>query len=426
MSDDTVPEVEAGTDELLDEAEAIGEEEERMTQRMRRENQLVGRAVDYIAVWSERDEISNANANALADALSSELSHYTKTDIKEEFSDVFVDGSDGVEGVPFDKLIDDRLEEVKVVSTTDAKQGLVWRWHFSDGVQLETEKSKDDGRKHYDWKSWKEDYFEALISTGKGERIGPPRMEIRDSNAWREYINNILLNRAETVEHVGPRTEAVEQLRDYVNRQTAYADVKDMRDRQGIWMDGAPASNGGEAATDGGGPSEICIPTQAVKRVCDQAGIKTRALQIELDAREETLPDVAGVSGYEYVDGQRVSFWRLDPEFAEPAEFVVDPESPADQVAREQEEAVEESRTDVGAVDKDDADEEAGESGHESAEETSEEDTGHESDNEQTPDTDEQDTSEHPPEDEAASDFDSGITGGFGVDPDEGDDEEGE
>lgn len=423
MRDETVPEIEVGTDELLDEAEAIGEEEERMTQRMRRENQLVGRAVDYIAVWSERGEISNANANALADALSSELSHYTKTDIKEEFSDVFVDGSSGSDAISFDELINSRLEEVKVVSTTDAKQGLVWRWHFSDGVQLETEKSKDEGRKHYDWNSWKEDYFEALISIGEGERIAPPRMELRDSNNWKQWISGILLERAKTVKHVGPRTEAVEQLKDYVNRQTAYADVKDMRDRQGVWMDASPAGDGGEAATDGGGPSEICIPTQAVKRVCDQAGIETRALQIELDAREETLPEVAGVSGYEYVDGQRVSFWRLDPEFAEPAEFVAEPESPADQVAREQEEAAEESRTDVGAVDKDDEDEEAHESGDESDEETTGEDTGHEPDNEETPDTDEQGASEHPPEDEAVSDFDSGITGGFGVDPDEGDDE---
>lgn len=429
MAGDEVPDVEAGTEELLDEAEEI-DSDDGMTARMRRENQLLGRAVDYVAAWSENGAISSANANALADALASELAHYTKTDIKDEFTDVFVDSGTGANGIPFDELIEQRLQEVKVVSTTDAKQGLVWRWHFSDGVQLETEKSKDDGRKHYDWPAWKEDYFESLISLGKGERIAPPSRERRDSNDWKEFLSDILLDRAETVEHVGPRTEAVEHLRDYVNRQTAYADVKDMRDRQGIWMDASPAPDDGEAATDGGGPSQIRIPTQAVKRVCDQAGIETRALQIELDARSETLPDIAGVSDYEYVDGQRVSFWCLDAGFAEPAEFVEEPESPAEQVAREQEEEAEEARTDVGAVadedDDTDSDSET-EAGDEDAHDdlaTDDETDGAENDVEGH--TSDESLPEDAPDDEPVTDFESGITGGFGIDPDEDADEGGE
>ncbi|ADQ69495.1 hypothetical protein C499_19555 [Halogeometricum borinquense DSM 11551] len=437
MAGDEVPDVEAGTEELLDEAEEI-DSDDGMTARMRRENQLLGRAVDYVAAWSEDGAISSANANALADALASELAHYTKTDIKDEFTDVFVDDGSGANGIPFDELIEQRLQEVKVVSTTDAKQGLVWRWHFSDGVQLETEKSKDEGRKHYDWTAWKEDYFEALISLGKGERIAPPSRERRDSNDWKEFLSEILLDRAETVEHVGPRTEAVEHLRDYVNRQTAYADVKDMRDRQGIWMDAPPADDDGEAATDGGGPSQIRVPTQAVKRICDQAGIETRALQIELDARSETLPDVAGVSDYEYVDGQRVSFWCLDAGFAEPAEFVEEPESPAEQAAREQEEEAEEAQTDVGAVDdKDDSD--GTESEQETDDVTEDGDEGDEDAHDGPATSDETESAEddvdghtedeRPPEDAPddgpANDFESGITGGFGIDPDD-DDEGGE
>lgn len=402
MGSDEAPGVEAGTEELLGEAEEIGSEDG-ITARMRRENGVLSRAVDYIAAWSEGGEISSADANALADALSDELAHYTKTDIKDEFTGVFVDSGNATEGVPFDQLIEHRLEDVKVVSTTDAKQGLVWRWHFSDGVQLETEKSKDEGRKHYDWPSWKEDYFEALISLGKGERIAPPSRERRDGDSWKEFLSDILLERAETVEHVGPRTEAVEHLRDYVNRQTAYGDVKDMRDRQGVWMDAPPTDSEGEgeAATDGGGPSQIRIPTQAVKRVCDQAGIETRALQIELDARRQTLPDVAGVSDYEYVDGQRVSFWCLDANFAEPAEFVEEVESPADQVVREQEESAEDARTDVGAVDSDN---------EETNDDAETDDTNNDAGRGTPP--------EEVPDDEQAADFEPGVSGGFGSDPD--------
>lgn len=433
MASEAVPDPEDATEDLLNDAEAIGKDSEELTTRMYRENQLLGRAVDYVSAWSENGAISNANANALADALANELAHYTKTDIKSEFTEVFVDNGHGADGIPFDQLIEQRLEEVKVVSTTDAKQGVVWRWHFSDGVQLETEKSKDGGRKHYDWPAWKEDYFEALISLGKGEHIAPPTRDRRDSTAWKEWLSEILLERTETVEHVGPRTEAVESLRDYVNRQTAYADVKDMRDRQGIWMNAPPATNDSEALTDGGGPTEIRIPTQAVKRVCDQAGIETRALQIELDAREETLLDVASVSDSEYVDGQRISFWCLDADFATPAEFVENPESPAEQVAREQEAAADETRTDVGAVEEDDETEiaepeqESDATGERPQDTDSERVTG-------TGDTDDKGTesnesdqpADHDPpanglNDEGAGNFNSGITGGFGIDPDDED-----
>lgn len=429
MANDDVPPVEDGTEEILTAAEDV--DGDSPIARMRAENDILSEAVDYVAAWSEAGEVSNANTNALADALSGEFAHYTKTDIKEEFNDVFVDNGGGSDGIPFDELIEERLDEVKIVTTTDAKRGLVWRWHFTDGVQLETETSKDDQRKHYDWVSWREDYFEALLSVGQGERIAPPRQEHRDSADWKEWLSDIVLENAQIVEHVGPRTEAVELLKDFVNRQTAFAKVRDMRDRQGIWMDSPPVDPDEEAATDGGGPCEIRIPTQAVKRICDQAGIETRALQIELDAREHTLPDVSGVSGFEYVDGQRVSFWSVTADFAEPAEFIEEPETPAEQVAREQEEAAEEARTDVGAVD--------GESDEDDVQETDDADEGTEAvqdDENDEDDVQETDDAPTPPPDEPVSDeelddyvgdFDTGITGGFGVDPDADEDgEEGE
>lgn len=425
MADDEVPPVEDGTEELLNAAEDV--DGDSPMARMRAENEILSKAVDYVAAWSEAGEVSNANANALADALSGEFAHYTKTDIKEEFNDVFVDNGAGTDGIPFDELIEQRLDEVKIVTTTDAKKGLVWRWHFSDGVQLETETSKDDQRKHYDWVNWREDYFEALLSLGRGERIAPPRQEHRDSADWKEWLSDIVLENAQTVEHVGPRTEAVELLKDFVNRQTAFAEVRDMRDRQGIWMDAPPVDGGDEAATDGGGPSEIRIPTQAVKRICDQAGIETRALQIELDAREHTLPNVSGVSGFEYVDGQRVSFWSLNPDFADPAEFVEEPETPAEQVAREQEEAAEEARTDVGAVDdeSDGEDEDKTEASDEEpeADHADESDAQEDTDDAPTPPPDEPLGDEEA--DDYVGDFDTGITGGFGVDPDADEDDEG-
>jgi len=364
--------------------------------RLRAENQVVGDACETVAGLSQRGDISESEMHALADTLADELAKYTKTDIKNEVSEHFAES--GGEGVPFDELLSDRLEELAVVHSTDAKQGTVWRWHFSDGVQLETQVSKDGGRKHYDWQAFKRDYFDCLVTLGAGQQIADPSPDLRDPEDWQAWIDELILDHdPRAVEHVGPRTEAVEMLRDYVERNVGYRELSDVRDRQGIWM----PDGGEDVATDGGGEA-LRIPAGEVKRICDQVGISTRALQIELQARGLTLPDVNGVSDAAYDDGVRVPYWVVAPELGDPEEVVETTETPAEQVAREEREREEEERTDLGAVgdDSDDSD-------------------------------DEQDVTEPAeplddltdpladPDSDDADDHESGLTDGFGVDPDD-------
>jgi len=324
--------------------------------QMRAENAAVGDACEFVAEFSERGELSSAESNALADMLGDTLARYNKTDLKQEFREVFVEESQ--RGTPFNVLLENRLESVTVVKTTDRRQGQVFRWHFSDGVMLETEQSKDGTRKHNDWRGFKQDYFDALLATGNGERIAEPEKEMNDPEDWVEWISGLLLDHAEEQVHVGPRTEAVRQLRDLVERSAAYLDMEHMRDRQGVWIDAdADDVEDGELVTDGG-VSELRVSQQAIKRVCDEASISTRALQVELDARGLTAGG-SGVSDAEYIDGRRVPFWSLDPSFADPQEVVPEVQSPAEQVIEEERERAVDERTAVGAVEDDDSEDDA-------------------------------------------------------------------
>jgi len=360
-------------------------------QRLKAENSVVGDACEAIAELSENGDISESETNALADQLSDLLARYNKTDLKDEFREYFTE--ERGDGIGFDVLLEERLESLQTIHSTDAKQGTVWRWHFSDGVQLETETSKDAGRKHYDWNGFKRDYFDSLVSLGEGEKISKPSQDRREPSDWQEFIDNLILEHSTPVEHVGPRTEATRMLRDYVSRNIGYTKMKHMRDRNGVWVD---QTDDGEAAADGG-VAELRVPVEEIKRICDQVGISTRGLQIELDARGVTHADTNGVSGAEYVDGVRVGYWSLSPTFADPEEIIEDPKTPAEQSQERREKQLKDNRTNVGAT---------------------------------TDDQDEQpDPQPSPPSgrytaDDEDDDYQPGMTDSFGTDPDEVEDDE--
>lgn len=355
--------------------------------QLKAENALVGDACERISEESREGNISKSELNALADTLADTLDRYTKTDLKAEFKTHFANGSDGT---AFDELIESRLESIQAVHSTDAKQGTVWRWEFSDGVVLETETSKDGGRKHYDWESFRRDYFDALVALGDGESIADPTGDLTESEEWQEWINQQILDNTEPVEHVGPRTEAVRLLRDYIERNVAYRELSVMRERNGIWTD----SSDPESVT------ELRIPLEQIKRICDELSITTRALQIELDARGLTHEDVNGVSDAGYSDQVRIPYWVLAPEIADPADIISDPTTPAEKAAERRDERHESDRTAVGGME--DADTESG------SDAPSGDDPGGE--------TEQTDMfGGEPDEDE----YTPGMTDSFGTDPDE-------
>lgn len=336
--------------EFIDSAEELVERAEEAAQadginRLKEENRVVGDACEIVNELSSSGNLTNSQLNALADQLADTLARYTKTDLKEEFQEHFAQGS---EGVPFDELIEERLETVQTVHSTDAKQGTVWRWNFSDGVKLETQTSKDGGRKHYDWGAFKRDYFDSLVSQGHGQKIAPPNPELKQPEAWQDWIDDILLRYADPVEHVGPRTEAVRMLRDYISRNVAFIEMRQMRERNGLWVD-ASAESEDETAADGG-VGELRVPVDEIKRICDQIGVSTRALQIELEARGLTHTNTNGVSGAQYIDGVRIGYWSLSPNLADPKEIIKEVKSPAEKAAERETERVDETRTTVGAV----------------------------------------------------------------------------
>lgn len=379
-------------EELLDAAEEAAAKDDAI-KKARAENRVIGDVCDMVAEMSAAGEMEKTQVNALASQLSEIVDNYTKTDIKNELKPHFVEKR---EGKRFDEVIENRLEEVRVVHSTDHKQGTVWRWRFSDGVELETDTSGDGGREHYSWSVFKRLYFDELVSQGQGEKLAEPDPNLLSGGDWTDWIDDLILEHSTTVEHVGPRTEAVRLLRDLVQRSPAYHDMDTVRERQGLWIE--PENGGDKAATDGG-EVELRVPVKEIKRICDQQGISTRALQIELQARGLTCSDRSGVSDAAYVDGVRVPYWALTTALAEPDAVIEEPSTPAEVVAEEEAERLNEEQTSVGAVSDDDLEQ------HDNH-------TGSDRDSSEADDSDGDDDTE------------PGVTDSFGSDPDGGDSDE--
>lgn len=269
--------------------------------------------------------LNSAQASAYCGQIAEAAEFYNKTDLKGLLDEALEEEREANDGrQPLDQLIEEELEEVVIVKTSDARQSTLYRWHFKGGVMFETQSTKD-GRTHFSWPEFRNEYFDAAHRDP-----AKPVQERRSGNDWRRFIVNIMDERAREVETRGPRTTAIDSLQNFIRRSTAYADIEHMVDFDGICIDDDP---------EDGDPSEIWIPNHDIKRICDTSELDSvRALQVELDARGFTVDRVTGVSEQTFVHGNSCTYWVLDADIATPGGYDADPKDPAEQVFAEQNE----------------------------------------------------------------------------------------
>lgn len=297
---------------------------ETIPQQASAENDVAREFTDELATAVSKG-LSSSQASAYCGQIAEAAAFYTKTDLKGLLDEALEAQREATDGRrPLDQLVEDDLEEVVIVTTSDARQSTLYRWHFEDGVMFETQSTKD-GRTHFSWPEFRNEYFDAAHRDPA--KPGPER---RSGDDWRRFIVDIMNERAREIETRGPRTTALDSLRNFIRRSTAYDDIEHMVDFDGIRIDDDP---------EDGDPEEIWIPNHDIKRICDASELDSvRALQVELDARGLTVDRVTGVSEQTFVHGNSCTYWVLDAEIATPGGYDDDPKDPAEQVFEEQNE----------------------------------------------------------------------------------------
>ena len=285
------------------------------------EERAVEEFVDSMAA-AVVDGYSKTMAKETCGMVSDVSQHYTKTALKDRLTEAIstkkVETSDRRR---FDAILTEDLREVVVIRTTDAKQETKYRWEFPNG-SVETQ-ADSDGRAHFHWSTFRDEYFDCI-----GEDAAKPCEDLLDGEEWREFIVGIIDDHGREQTTRGPRTETVEQLKDYISRSRAFNDLQTVVERDAVYIDADPRD---------ADPDEIWVLNHDIKRICEDNELSTvRELQIELDARGLTTPRIRGVSETTTVNGKTVTYWVLDADIATPDEFVPDPVDPAESVRQEE------------------------------------------------------------------------------------------
>jgi hypothetical protein len=290
---------------------------------------------------------SEANAKSYCSQVAEASKFYNKTELTELLEDEIENTRIADDDrPPLDQLIEQALKEVVIVRTTDAKQSTIYRWDFAD-CQFETSADKE-GRAHFAWPAFRNEYFDAA-----GRDPSKPTKQRRGGEEWRDFIVEMVRDRGTNSTTRGPRTVAADALQNFIRRTTAYATVEDMFERDGIYIDDDP---------EDGDPAEIHVPNHDIKRICDDNELSSvRELQIELDARGLSTDRISGVSESTFVNNNKVTYWVLTADIAEPGTYEPEPVDPADQVRQEEAEAKADNDEDDDEDDEDGGEGEASE-----------------------------------------------------------------
>lgn len=284
------------------------------------------------------DGLQKVHMRSMCGSVAGVADNYTKSALMElvdERYEELVESQDTRR--PFDEILEEDLEEVVVTRTTDARLQTLYRWRFSTGT-VETQATKD-GRTHFRWTIFRDQYYDAT-----GEDPKKPRKDVRGGEEWRELLVDLIDERGREITTRGPRTTAVDSLKNYIRRSRAFGNIEDMVDYDALYIDDAPEE--GEA-------EEIWVHNHDIKRICDNNELNNViGLQTELDARGYTVNRVSGASESTFVYGNKVTYWVLDASIASPATYEPEAEAPAAEVRAEQEdeEEIPDQETTAGEI----------------------------------------------------------------------------
>lgn len=282
------------------------------------------------------DELAGALVDGLNDAVgfyagavAEEAEYYSKTDLKQQVKDK-TEELRGGDKVPLDEFVEDRLESVTVVRTTDHRQGAEYIFDFGT-FKVET-RSGEDGRGHFRF-----DQFRNLIHESGGVNTAPPVKDRRGGEEWRDFMIGMIDDRGEERYTRGKRTKAVEALQNKVKRFTGYGTPEGALDRTGIWVERAAVelpdwwasiarlAPGDDRDLPIDTVQEVRVHESVIEPIIEDAGITRSALYHELNARNVTVPGTSGASMTKWVDGSDERFWTLLPDLGSPRTYVPDP-----------------------------------------------------------------------------------------------------
>jgi len=140
------------------------------------------------------------------------------------------------EGMPLDRWIPENLERLRITQYEDSNTTAKYAWLFDTGEERQV--VEYTGLTH----NSASEFEKAIDRTFVFAEIGDPQEKYREGTAWKKQFMRKFINKDSRV-HVenlpGPRTKCIEALRTNPGVRTAYFDIDDASDADGVYIDRA-------------------------------------------------------------------------------------------------------------------------------------------------------------------------------------------
>lgn len=278
---------------------------------------------EFSEVVAEAENASRyINTETWISSVAASNRNVTKTEIKDNIDVKVEEERQSQSGrTPIDEWLEENIDRVVEIRSTDRKQDTIWRWEFGR-VTIETE-ATSDGIEHLRFDNLRDAVYEAT-----GEWTAKPTAGHRSGDEWKDFIVDFVERNVERQTTRGQRTISLDRMKDWVRQNNAYHDFRDVVNHGGMRVD--------EAA------GELHIPNQHIKRWCDATEIATRAFQSELQSRGLLSDRIRGASEQTRIeiDGQyqTITYWVIDLDAldADPYDVIEEAETPAEKDAEDE------------------------------------------------------------------------------------------
>jgi len=206
------------------------------------------------------------------------------------------------EGMPLDSWIPENLERLRITQYEDSNMTAKYAWLFDTGEERQV--VEYTGLTH----NSASEFEKAIDKTFVFVEIGDPIEKYRKGTAWKKQFMRKFINKDSRV-HVerkpGPRTKCIEALKDKLEVRTAYFEIDDASDADGVYID--PTE-----------PDVMWVRSTLIQHEATEHGFEnTEAIRTELSFRGV----VDGKVSYNkrLSDGQNPRWWKLPRDFADVA-----------------------------------------------------------------------------------------------------------
>lgn len=239
-------------------------------------------------------DTDDGKASAILSYLGNNSDTLRVVDVKKAFEEKMKELDDS-QTLPLNKWLQQNIEYVDIVKSKESNIDTKYEWYVKSGESFDTK------RQHNNWS----DMMDVLNDVNIMYDFTKPTEDVTGGKKWVvNFMKPLIQNKLNEIsEFDGTRTDTIDAIETTIRTRKAFTDIDNAYTGSGIFVEG----------------DYVYILNKIVKNIAEEHGEKPRSIQVEF--YKQGITNKKKISQPKYLDnGQKMKFWKLPKEFAEPKE----------------------------------------------------------------------------------------------------------